>query len=183
MQTIKINLPNWLTDRCKLNQIFKEDKEKMLFAIELAKLSIRNGGGPFGAAIFSKEGKLVSCGVNLVTKEKLSILHAEIVAFIMAQKKLKTYSLSEAGYFELFSSSEPCAMCLGAILWSGIKRVVFGAYSDAARNIGFDEGPVFEASWNYLKNKGIIVEGGLLKDKAAEVLVSYKELNGVIYNP
>ncbi|WP_025270735.1 nucleoside deaminase [Hippea sp. KM1] len=182
MKSITINIPDWLSKRCE-HKDFKRDEEKMLFAIELARLSIDNGGGPFGAAVFSKDGKLISCGVNLVVKEGLSILHAEVVAITIAQRKLNTYSLSKGGHFELFSSSEPCAMCLGAILWSGIKRVVWAADSIKARSIGFDEGPVFEASWDYLKKKGIEIEGGLLKDEAARVLDYYKRINGVIYNP
>ncbi len=180
MKEIIIKLPDWLNKECK-QKTFSNDTEKMEFVINLAKINIENGGGPFGAAIFSENGKLISCGVNLVLQNRLSVLHAEIVAFSIAQAKLNTYDLSKIGYFELFSSSEPCAMCLGACLWSGIKRIVFGAPSSYAREIGFDEGPVFKESWDYLRNKGIKVEGGLLKEKALNILYLYKNRNGVIY--
>ncbi|WP_033378894.1 nucleoside deaminase [Hippea alviniae] len=180
MREIIIKLPNWLNKECK-QKTFSNDKEKMEFVINLTKINVENGGGPFGAAIFSKTGKLISCGVNLVLQNRLSVLHAEIVAFLTAQTKLNTYDLSKIGDFELFSSSEPCAMCLGACLWSGVKRVVFGAESSYAREIGFDEGPVFNESWEYLKRKGIKVEGSLLKEKAIEILHLYKNRNGIIY--
>ena len=181
---VEIAIPDWLEALNKSNRIFGSDEEKMEFVIEITRTNIENGGGPFGAAIFDMDtGKILSCGSNLVLQNNLSILHAEIVAIILAQKTVKNYSLSRVGKFELFSSSEPCAMCLGAILWSGVKRVVWSASSEAARQIGFDEGPVFKSSWEYLKNKGIKVKGGLLKEKAERVLKDYLEKNGIIYNP
>jgi tRNA(Arg) A34 adenosine deaminase TadA len=149
----------------------------MRLDLSLARANIENNtGGPFGAAIFEiNTDKLISVGINLVTWSNLSVLHAEIVAFLMAQKRIGHYSL-------LFSTSEPCAMCLGATLWSGIKRIVFGASGKAAREIGFDEGPVFDKSWQYLKNAGIIVEEGLLAKEAKKILKLYKDKGGIIYN-
>ena len=181
---IKIDYPNWLKKSFRLDQTFNSDEEKMRLVLSLAKANIENNtGGPFGAAIFEmSSGKLISVGVNLVTWSNLSMLHAEIVAFLMAQKIIGHYSLSKAGDYELFSTSEPCAMCLGATLWSGVKRIVFGASGKNARTIGFDEGPVFDKSWQYLKNAGIIVEEGLLAKEAEEILKLYKDQGGVIYN-
>jgi len=181
---VEIAIPEWLEVLNKSDKIFGSDEEKMEFVIEVARTNIENGGGPFGAAIFNMDtGKILSCGSNLVLQNNLSVLHAEVVSIMLAQRRVKSYSLSKAGKFELFSSSEPCAMCLGAILWSGVKRVVWGAPSEVARKIGFDEGPVFESSWEYLQNKGIEIEGGLLKDKAERALKDYLEKNGIIYNP
>ena len=177
---IKIEIPEWL--QIDTEQIFTNEKEKMKLAIEFAKKSIDRGGGPFGAVIFL-DNKAIAAGANLVVKEKLSILHAEIVAIMLAQKKFKTYDLSKIGLFELYSSSEPCAMCLGAILWSGIKSVVFGAKREDAMAVGFDEGPVFEQSWEYLKNKGIKVKGGVLRNQVKDILLLYKKTGGVIYSP
>ena len=101
---------------------------------------------------------------------------------MLAQRLLKSYSLSKVGRFELFSSSEPCAMCLGATLWSGVRRVVYGASSSYAKSIGFDEGPVFQESWLYLKDRGIDIVGGVLEDKAKAALDYYKNKGGIIYN-
>jgi tRNA(Arg) A34 adenosine deaminase TadA len=181
---IQIDYPDWLKKSAWLDQCINSDEEKMHLALSLAKANVENNtGGPFGAAIFEmNSGKLISVGVNLVTWSNLSVLHAEIVAFLMAQKRVGSYSLGDTGEYELFSSSEPCAMCLGATLWSGVKRIVFGASGKAARAIGFDEGPVFDKSWQYLKNAGIIVEEGLLAKEAEEILKLYKDKGGVIYN-
>ena len=181
---IEIEIPDWLEKFNKSNRAFESDKEKMEFVINIVKMNIKNGGGPFGAAIFDiKTGKIVSCGANLVLQNNLSVLHAEIVTIIIAQNRFKNYSLSKIGSFELFSSSEPCAMCLGAILWSGLKRVVWGASSKVAREIGFDEGPVFESSWEYLKNKGIKIKSNLLEKEIEDILKKYSSKHGVIYNP
>lgn len=181
---ITVDIPDWLEKYINPKRTLSSDEEKMLLAIEIAGKSIENGGGPFGAVITNrKTGELLSCGANLVVKNNLSILHAEIVAIMIAQKLLGSYSLARAGEFELFSSSEPCAMCLGAILWSGVKRVVWGAPSEVARNIGFDEGPVYEQSWSYLKSKGIEIVSGIKQKEAEENLYLYKQRNGAIYNP
>jgi tRNA(Arg) A34 adenosine deaminase TadA len=85
-----------------------------------------NTGGPFGAAVFQMEsGKLIAVGMNRVVPLKNSTLHAEMVAFMTAQARLGSHSLglSELPAHELVTSCDPCAMCLGAVLWSGVRRV------------------------------------------------------------
>ena len=67
---------------------------------------------------------------------------------------------------ELFTSCEPCAMCLGAVLWSGVRRVVYAARRDDALRLSFDEGPVFPESFAYLRRRGIRIEGGPLREPA-----------------
>ena len=117
----------------------------MSLVIEAAQRNISEGtGGPFAAAVFEMEsGKLISLGVNLVLSQGLSILHAEMVAFALAQKKIGSYDLGryDLPAHELVTSIEPCAMCFGAIPWSGVRRVIAGARDADARSIGFDEGP------------------------------------------
>lgn len=83
---------------------------------------------------------------------------------------------------QLYTSCEPCAMCLGAILWSGVRRVVFAARRDDAERLGFDEGPVFPETFAYLRRRGILVEGGPLRREAVAVLERYLALGGPIYN-
>jgi len=170
-----------------------------------------NTGGPFGAAIFerhfSEDGSshctLISVGMNRVVPLGNSTLHGETVAIQLAQRKVGSFSLCldypdsctkcEGGgegsgqsaqkkrQFELFTSCEPCAMCLGATLWSGVSRIVCGATKSDAQAIGFDEGPVFEQSYEHLEKAGIKVTRGVLKDEAAKVLKQYGEV-GLIYN-
>jgi tRNA(Arg) A34 adenosine deaminase TadA len=84
--------------------------------------------------------------------------------------------------FELFTSCEPCAMCLGATLWSGVTRIVCGATKDDAQSIGFDEGPVFEESYKHLEKAGIQVTRNVLRAEAAKVLQRYGCGCGPIYN-
>ena len=107
----------------------------------------------------------------------------------MAQKKLATYTLQldnpdipgKKRQFELFTSCEPCAMCLGATLWSGVSRIVCGATKADASAIGFDEGPVYDKSYEHLMQCGVCVTKNVMKDEAADVLKKYGE-TGLIYN-
>src|SRR5213075_1983235 len=106
------------------------------------------------AAVFeAQSGRLVSVGMNSVVRLNNCTLHGEMVAFMMAQQRLKSFTLSAPGMpvHELFTSCEPCAMCLGATLWSGVKRVAYGATRDDATKLNFEEGPVFPASYKYLE--------------------------------
>ena len=111
-----------------------------------------------------------------------SILHAEMVAITLAQRILGTYDLagSEKSY-ELVTSTEPCSMCLGAIQWSGISRVVCGARGCDAESIGFDEGLKPAKGVLSLEDKGIAVVRDLLRDEAMAVLDQYKQDGGKIY--
>jgi len=120
----------------------------------------------------------------VVTRLGNSTLHAEMVAFMMAQRRLDTYTLAAPGLpaHVLATSCEPCAMCLGATLWSGVKRVVYGAAREDASALGFDEGPVFEASYAYLADRGLPVTRGVLRDEARAVLELYRQRSGKIYN-
>ena len=83
---------------------------------------------------------------------------------------------------ELATSCEPCAMCLGATLWSGVKRLLCGATRDDALRINFDEGPVFPQSYAYLRDRGIEVVRQVAREEARAVLELYRETSGVIYN-
>ncbi|KAL7472263.1 hypothetical protein ACHAXS_012589 [Conticribra weissflogii] len=83
--------------------------------------------------------------------------------------------------FELFTSCEPCAMCLGATLWSGVSRIVCAATKDDAQAIGFDEGPVFEESYKHLERMGCKVTRNVMREEAASVLRRYGN-SGLIYN-
>src|SRR5687767_14520922 len=117
----------------------------MRVAIELARQNVlRSTGGPFGAAIFERSnGALLSVGVNSVVRLNNSTLHAEMLAIMMAEHRIGSYTLAgPSSSYELFSSCDPCAMCLGAVLWSGLKRMVTGADRDDATALSFEEGPV-----------------------------------------
>jgi tRNA(Arg) A34 adenosine deaminase TadA len=159
----------------------------MRFVVELAQTNVdMETGGPFGAAVFeTTTGRLVSIGVNLVASAKCSLAHAEMVALANAQQALGHFDLGAAGMpgFELVTSCEPCAMCYGAIPWSGVRNVLCAARAHDAAAIGFDEGSK-PTNWvAALKKRGITVRRDLCREEAVAVLRRYKQAGGDIYNP
>lgn len=183
----RICLPNWVEDFLAGSpETFSSRKERMRFVLELARKNIEHQtGGPFGAAVFEESGRLVAAGINMVTAAKCSVFHAEIVAIALAQQRLGRYDLGNGGrlFFELVASTEPCAMCFGAIPWSGISRLVCGARDEDARRIGFDEGAKLPDWQHALESRGIQVVRDVLRDASASVLDRYAKLGGTIYNP
>lgn len=150
------------------------DAARMAVAIGLARENARRGtGGPFGAAIFERRtGRLVAAGVNQVTASGLSFAHAEMLAIALAQRARGGFDLSRPAH-ELVTSSEPCAMCFGAIPWSGVARVVCGARAADAEAIGFDEGPKPRAWVSALESRGIAVVRDVCRSDAVAVLRAY----------
>lgn len=186
-RTVSFQLPDWVEAYCRNYKAATDIKRRMKFVIDASRRNVEEGtGGPFAAAIFESEtGNLVSLGVNLVTTQNLSMLHAEMVAMAVAQKKLKTYDLGDPSLpaHELVSSTEPCAMCLGAIPWSGVSRVITAASDRDARDIGFDEG-IKPDDWKAgLEHRGIEVIDHIEAEQAKKVLLLYQQNNGDIYTP
>jgi tRNA(Arg) A34 adenosine deaminase TadA len=184
--SLVIEPPGWLDDMVDWHARYHSDEERMRVAVELARQNVlRGSGGPFGAGVFeSNGGRLVAAGVNSVTRLGNSVLHAETLAIMLAQAKLGTWALGAAGgeSYLLVTSCEPCAMCLGATLWSGVRGLVCGAAKEDATAVGFDEGPVFAESWTYLEHRGVRTARGVLRDEAVAVLELYRSSGGPIYN-
>lgn len=183
---VQVEYPDWVAASVDLARVYATDEEKMRVAIAMSRENVQHGtGGPFGAAVFERaSGRLVAVGMNSVVRLNNCTLHGEMVAFMMAQHAVGSFSLSSPGLpeHELFTSCEPCAMCLGASLWSGVKRVVYGAAREDASRLNFEEGPVFPASYRYLEERGIEIVRELLRDEAKAVLELYRATNGTIYN-
>lgn len=183
---IRITNPDWVRDALDFDRPYPDDDARVRVAITLARENVlRNTGGPFGAAVFEAEsGRLVAVGTNGVLRLNNSSAHGEIVALMMAQARVGSFTLQANGTarHELFSSCEPCAMCLGATLWSGVIRLVFAATRDDATRLGFDEGPVFPESHDYLRDRGVVIESGRLRSEANAVFDLYLERGGPIYN-
>ncbi len=158
----------------------------MRLAIAVSRANVEHEtGGPFGAAIFESEsGRLVAVGMNSVVRLNNCTLHGEMVAFMTAQARLRSFTLNAPHLpaHELVTSCEPCAMCLGATLWSGVRRVVYGAGREDAARLRFDEGPVFPESYRYLEQRGITIVRKVLRDEAVAVLELYRARSGMIYN-
>lgn len=180
---LPIDLPDWAVARENHDTSIMGADARMRFTIDLARQNIVYGsGGPFGAALFSlDEGRLIAIGLNSVVRLNSSVLHAEMMAILRAQRRFGSYTLRAAN-LALYTSCEPCAMCLGGILWSGIRQLVCAAPADSARRVGFDEGPVNAESYRHLERAGIEVRRGLLAAEADAVIQLYRDSGGVIYN-
>jgi tRNA(Arg) A34 adenosine deaminase TadA len=183
---IRVDLPDWTDGFVDWSVRYETDEDRMRLAIELARQNVLHAtGGPFGAAIIEQgTGELMAVGVNSVVRLNNCTLHGEMVAIMMAQGRLGSFTLRGAPgrSYELITSCEPCAMCLGATLWSGVVRVVCGAHRDDARRLDFEEGPVFPASHEYLEARGIEIVQGVLRPEANDVLELYRTRKGTIYN-
>jgi tRNA(Arg) A34 adenosine deaminase TadA len=183
---VVLGMPDWVEQVVDWNARYRSDDDRMRLAVELARQNVlRGSGGPFGAGVFEANGgRLVAAGVNSVTRLNNSILHAETLAIMLAQSRLGTYALGARGdeSYLLVTSCEPCAMCLGATLWSGVRGLVCGAAKEDATAVGFDEGPVFAESWAYLERRGVRTARGVLRDQAVAVLELYRATGGAIYS-
>ena len=179
-----LELPAWVEEVVgDRDRIYASDEERMRLAIALSRRSLDEGGGPFGAGVFDRGGRLVAPGVNLVVLAGTSIAHAEIVALALAQQVVGGFDLGAGGArHELVTSTEPCAQCFGAVPWSGVRRVVCGATTEDAEAIGFDEGPKPESWREALERRGIAVRRGVLRDAAKAVLDAYARAGKPIYN-
>ena len=182
---IVLTLPKWAGEFVReYGPSFDTNEAKMRFALALAGRNIeQKTGGPFAAGIFEVgSNRLIAPGINLVTSSKCSLAHAEMVAIGIAQQRLGTYDLSSGKtVYELVTSTEPCAMCLGAIPWSGVRRVICGARGQDACEIGFDEGAKPTDWVQALRVRGIEVVTDVLRDEGRAVLQQYLEANGRIY--
>lgn len=158
----------------------------MGLALQLARWNVEHhGGGPFGAAVFEEDtGLLVSPGINLVLASGYSFAHAEMVALSLAQAVLGTHDLGTPGLprLQLVSTAEPCAMCLGAIPWSGVHSLICGARDEDVRSIGFDEGTKPVEGVGSLRRRGIEVLRDVRREEAKRILRTYRDSGGRIYN-
>ena len=182
-----LRLPAWVEGSLAgEDRTYPAVEDRMRLVVGLARENVRRGtGGPFGAAIFEREtGRLLAPGVNLVVGSCCSVFHAEMVAIMIAQKILGNFDLGDASVpaYELVTSTEPCAMCLGATPWSGVMGLVCGARDEDASAVGFDEGAKPPEWVSALEGRGITVTLDVLREEAAGVLREYAASGGEIYN-
>lgn len=184
----RVDLPDWLDEFSdKLPRYLPSARERMAVAVSLADQNVRHKtGGPFGALVVAQgSGEVVALGVNRVEHQLCSAAHAEIVAMSVAQRAMGSWSLVDTrlGPLQLVSSCEPCAMCFGAIPWSGVSSVMCGATKADAEASGFDEGEKPRDWVEALERRGIEVRSGVLRKEAARVLERYASQGHTIYNP
>lgn len=149
--------------------------------MQIAKDCAKNGmtkgeGGPFGAVITDKDGNIIAQGNNMVLANNDPTAHAEVTVIREACKKLGTYDLSNC---ILYTSCEPCPMCLSAIIWANIKNVYYGCTREDAGNIGFRDDAIYE----YLegKRKDLIEIKQLDRDDCIALFEEYKKDGKTIY--
>lgn len=191
---VTLTLPAWLQEfvEQQSEDSFTTQENRMRFVIELSRQNvIHQTGGPFAAAVFERDtGRLVAPAVNIVVPSHTSVAHAESVAFMLAQQRLKSFDLGAAHLpaTELFASSQPCIQCFGNTWWSGVQALTIGARTEDVEEItGFQEGPLPPNWVESLENRPaplrpIAVTRDVLREDARSVLQLYRQTGGFVYN-
>lgn len=186
---VHLTLPAWVHESVDTQRLYVGDAAKVELAIALSRMNIEAGsGGPFGAAVFGPDERIISVGVNRVLPHTCSLAHAETMAYMLAQQRTQRARLNEdaigqrLGPITLATSSQPCCQCYGATIWAGIDRLVIGARSEDVETLTeFDEGPL-PADWiGELERRGIEVVRDVHRDLARDVLRAYGESGGERY--
>lgn len=186
---VHLTLPAWVHEAVDPDRAWPGDDAKVALAIMLSKLNVEAGsGGPFGAAVFGPDDRLIAVGVNRVLPHSCSLAHAETMAYMLAQQRTQRPRLNEdavgehIGPITLATSSQPCCQCYGATMWAGIDRLLIGARSEDVESLTeFDEGPL-PADWvGELERRGIEVVRDVLREDARDVLRAYGESGGERY--
>ena len=181
---VHLTLPAWIHEAIEPGATFASDEDKVALAIELSRRNVEaRSGGPFGAAVFGPDDRVVAVGVNRVVPHTTSLAHAENMAYMLAQQRLQTARLNDVlAPVTLATSSQPCCQCYGATIWAGIDRLLIGARAEDVMELTeFDEGPL-PADWiGELGKRGIEVVRDLRRDEARAVLKQYGESGGDTY--
>ena len=186
---VHLTLPAWVHDAVDTARDYPSDADKVGLAIALSRQNIEaQSGGPFGAAVFGADHRVIAVGVNRVLAHACSVAHAEMMACMLAQGRTQRPRLNRnaggatVGPITLASSSQPCCQCYGATVWAGIDRLLIGARAeDVMALTEFDEGPL-PADWvGELNARGIEVVRDIQRDAACAVLRAYGELGGQRY--
>ncbi|MBT8059433.1 MAG: nucleoside deaminase [Gammaproteobacteria bacterium] len=183
---IELALPDWLEPFLEeWAEPLDSPEGRMRLAVALSGENVRQQtGGPFGALVIGESDfRVMGAGVNLVTSTGLSLAHAEMVALSVAQRAAGDWNLGAGQSAQLVTSCEPCAMCFGAVPWSGVSSLIWGARKADAESAGFDEGDKPDDWAQTLKARGIATRGDVLRAEAAAVLANYAHNDGHIYHP
>ena len=176
-----ISLPAWFRDVAEeLPTHITVPEQRARIVNELAARNIAEGtGGPFAALVLDQaDGAVVSAGVNLVLQSGLASAHAEVVALSLAQARTGSWNLGATAEDDriLVVNAQPCVMCLGSLIWSGVHALDFAASgADVQRITGFDEGPVPQDWRDQLTMRGIAVHAGRLEAEAHAVLKDFRD--------
>jgi tRNA(Arg) A34 adenosine deaminase TadA len=181
---LHLTLPPWIHTAVDDSKAYADDAAKMRLAIELARLNVEHrSGGPFGAAVFNAEGRVIAIGVNRVVATNCSVAHAEMMAYMLAQSRLQRFRLNEDGKrYTLATSAQPCCQCYGATVWAGIDELLIGARAEDVTTLTeFDEGPLPTDWIGELTRRGIAVRRDIERPAAQQVLADYQRAGGARY--
>lgn len=183
-----LTLPDWAVEELKkLPTHIPTLEERMKAVLRFSRLNFERGtGGPFAAGVFERDsGKLVVIGVNRVVPSNCSSAHAEIMALSLAQNILGTYDLGGAGMpaHQLVVNWRTCAMCYGAVIWSGIRSLVLAGDGPELEEItGFDEGPIHPEWDKELAKRGIELIRDVLHDESVQIFRDFAASGSLVYN-
>ena len=188
IERFELGQPDWATaELAKLPDRFPGVEERMAAVIHFSKQNIEHDtGGPFAAGVFeSISGRLVTIGVNRVVHHNCSSAHAEVMALSLAQQTLGTFDLgaSKMPEHQLVVNWRPCAMCYGALVWSGVRSLVIAGSGPELEDItGFDEGPIHPDWRRQLEQRGIQVTDNVMTDAALDVFKQFRDSGALVYN-
>ena len=186
---VHLTLPAWVHDAVDTACAYASDADKVALAIALSQQNVEaETGGPFGAAVFGPDDRIIAIGVNRVVPHACSVAHAEMMAYMLAQGRTQRLRLNRdaddnpIGPITLATSSQPCCQCYGATVWAGVDRLLIGARAeDVMALTEFDEGPL-PADWiGALNQRGIDIVRDVEREAACAVLRAYGELGGQRY--
>ena len=186
---VHLTLPAWVHDAIDTSRAYQGDDAKIALAIDLSRRNVEAAsGGPFGAAVFGPDDRIVAVGVNRVMPHACSLAHAETMAYMLAQQRTQRPRLNEdasgarVGPVTLATSAQPCCQCYGATVWAGIDRLLIGARSEDVEALTeFDEGPL-PADWvGQLGQRGIEVVRDVQREAACDVLRAFSTSGGARY--
>ncbi|WP_310599171.1 nucleoside deaminase [Desulfobulbus sp.] len=183
-----LELPDWMEAELQpLPDAVPDLAARMALVLRLARLNTeRQSGGPFAAGVFERDsGRIVAVGVNRVVPSACSSAHAEIMALSLAQQRLGVYDLGGPGLpvHQLVVNWSPCAMCFGAVLWSGIRSLAIAGSDPAMMAItGFDEGSMPRDWRQELAGRGIELIEGVLREESLADFRSFAASGQAVYN-
>ncbi len=183
-----LGLPDWTHQAlAEAPEVFATVEDRMRWVIGLGRTNFeRDTGGPFAAGVFEVEsGRLISIGVNRVVPTRCSSAHAEVMALSLAQRAIGSHDLGGPGQpaHQIVVNWCPCAMCCGAIVWSGVRSVVIaGSGPELEALTGFDEGPIHPAWADELRRRDIDVSDGLLRAEALDAFRLFGSSGRPVYN-
>ena len=176
---VQLEYPGWVRRSIDWTRPYPGERDRMRVALQVAQLNIeQKTGGPFGAALFdTRSGKLISVGLEQHVHEN-SLGHAELMAIALGARRLGVGRLEgpEVPLLELHTSVEPCLMCAGGILLSGLQQVYCASTAEDAEAIG----RILIGGINHLEAVGITVQRGVLRDEARDVLRLYRAMRGPV---